>query len=326
LLDIAAWLNYFTTDFMGDMAFGGGFELMEAGGDKDGIRTLFGPTFRFTAITMHIPYILPILNVLAGNNWTVPPVRAFGRERVLKRLEAGASRKDLFYHLSGEELPETERPSVDKIAQEGGLAIVAGSDTTSTVLASLFYYLLLNPGAYKRLQEEVDSVFKDGEELLDAVKLSHMEWLNGCINEALRLQPPAPNGSQRSVDKGKGSKVLGNLVIPEQTQLSLHIYSIHRDARYFHTPEAFLPQRWFSKGAPAGEHDAAAFIPFSYGPTICVGRNLALMEMRMLLCWVLRRFRFSKAPGVDYEEWERKIQDWILVYQEPLVVSVSLRK
>jgi len=115
-------------------------------------------------------------------------------------------------------------------------------------------------------------------------------------------------------------------VIPEQTQLFLHIYSIHRDARYFHTPEAFLPERWFSKGAPAGEHNAAAFIPFSYGPAICVGRNLALMEMRMLLCWVLRRFRFSKAPGVDYGEWERKIRDWILLHQEPLVVTVSLRK
>jgi len=115
-------------------------------------------------------------------------------------------------------------------------------------------------------------------------------------------------------------------VIPEQTQLFVHTYSIHRDARYFDTPEAFLPQRWFSKGAPAGVHNAAAFIPFSYGPTICAGKNLALMEMRMLLCWVLRRFRFSKAPGVDYEEWEAKIQDLFVVHHEPLVVSVSLRE
>jgi cytochrome P450 len=115
-------------------------------------------------------------------------------------------------------------------------------------------------------------------------------------------------------------------VIPEQTQLCLHTYSIHRDARYFHTPEAFLPERWLKKGAPVGEHNMAAFIPFSYGPTMCVGKNLALMEMRMLLCSLLRHFRFSKAPGVDYAEWEEKIRDWYLVHQEPLVVSVSLRE
>jgi len=57
------------------------------------------PFSSFNAIEVHIPYIVPILNILTGRNWTVLPVREFGRERVLKRLEAGASRKDLFYHL-----------------------------------------------------------------------------------------------------------------------------------------------------------------------------------------------------------------------------------
>ena len=82
---------------------------------------------------------------------------------------------------SGEELPEAQRPSVNDVAEEGGLAIIAGSDTTSSVLTALLYYLLLNPEAYKHLQEEVDSVFTSGEEPLDTVKFSHMEWLNGCM-------------------------------------------------------------------------------------------------------------------------------------------------
>jgi len=101
---------------------------------------------------------------------------------------------------------------------------------------------------------------------------------------------------------------------------------MHRDERNFHAPDAFLPERWFSKGAPAGKHNPVAFIPFSYGPTICAGKNLALMELRMVLCWVLRRFQFSKAPGVGYEEWEGKIQDWFVIHVEPLPVKVSLRE
>jgi cytochrome P450 len=59
--------------------------------------------------------------------------------------------------------------------------MVAGSDTTSSVLTAVFYYLLLHPEAYKRLQEEIDSTFSSEEEPLDAVALSHMEWLNGCM-------------------------------------------------------------------------------------------------------------------------------------------------
>jgi Cytochrome P450 len=70
----------------------------------------------------------------------------------------------------------------------------------------------------------------------------------------------------------------------EWTQIALHMFSIHRDAQYFHwhTPSAFLLERWFSKGAPAGEHNTAAIFPFSYGRTIRAGKNLAL-EMHMVL-------------------------------------------
>jgi hypothetical protein len=48
-------------------------------------------------------------------------------------------------------------------------------------LQKMGYYLLLNPAAYERLQEEVDGAFSSGEEPLDAVKLSQLEWLNGCM-------------------------------------------------------------------------------------------------------------------------------------------------
>ena len=67
------------------------------------------------------------------------------------------------------------------VAQDGLLAIIAGSDTTSTTLTAVVYYLLLNPDAYVHLQEEVDSVFPSGEEPLDVQKLCQMEWLNGCM-------------------------------------------------------------------------------------------------------------------------------------------------
>jgi cytochrome P450 len=82
---------------------------------------------------------------------------------------------------SGEELPEIERPSPAQVAEEGKLAILAGSAPVSIVLTAMLYYLLCNPVAYERLQAEVDNAFPNGEEPLDATKLSQMEWLNGCM-------------------------------------------------------------------------------------------------------------------------------------------------
>ena len=66
------------------------------------------------------------------------------------------------------------------------LAIIAGSDTTSSVLTAALYYLLRNPMAYERLQAEVDGAFPNGEDPLDVIKLSQMEWLNGCMWVATR--------------------------------------------------------------------------------------------------------------------------------------------
>jgi hypothetical protein len=157
------------------------------------------PLLSISAIVSHVPYVIGLTMAAMGRSGSLQRAAAFGRGSVLKRLEDGANRKDLFYYLvhqhvicltcsshrnrlqSGEELSETERPSFKDLAQNGTLAIIAGSDTTSSILTAIIYYLLLNPAAYERLQEEVDSAFSSGEEPLDAVKLSHLEWLNGCM-------------------------------------------------------------------------------------------------------------------------------------------------
>ncbi|KAF8258059.1 high nitrogen upregulated cytochrome P450 monooxygenase 2 [Lactarius quietus] len=311
-LDMSAWFSYFATDFMGDVMFGGGFELMKSGGSDDGVRSIIELASRLGGIFAHINYILPPLISITGKSGSIQRIQEFSKERVSQRLQNGANRKDLFYHLSGEEMPESERLTAEDLRLEGLVAIIAGSDTVNGTLTSP--------------PNEVDAAFPSGEEPLDVTKLSQMEWLNGCINETLRLQPPVPSGSGRSLDKGKGAKMFGKWFIPEETQLALHTYSIHRDPRNFHTPDAFLPERWFSNGAPKGEHNAAAFFPFGYGRTICAGKNLASMEMRMVLCWILRHLRFSKAPGVTYEGWDERIQDWNVIHNEPLVVRISLRE
>lgn len=85
-----------------------------------------------------------------------------------------------------------------------------GSDTTSTVLASLFFYLLQHPKKFGQLRAEVDRFYPRGEEI--TVKhFSEMDYLEACINEALRLSPPVPSGSQRAAlhpDTSRG-KMLG---------------------------------------------------------------------------------------------------------------------
>ncbi|ETW83732.1 hypothetical protein HETIRDRAFT_472015 [Heterobasidion irregulare TC 32-1] len=340
-VDISAWLSYFTTDFMGDMAFGGGFELMADGGDVKGVWHIFEAGLELAAILGHTSWILSLLNRLPGwQDQIIERMRNFARVNVARRLKLGATRKDLFYHLSDEAGVEPARPPPSVLAADGSLAIIAGSDTTATVLTALLYYLLSDKTAYARLQAEVDSAFPQGEEPLDAVKMAGMEYLNACINEAMRLQPPVPSGSQRSVLRGAGAKVIGQYIIPEETQLFIHTYSVHRDPRNFSpAPDSFLPTRWLTEsteqahtGSAASHrtgrayvHNTAAFFPFSFGPTICAGKNLALLEMRMVVCWLLQNFSF--APNEPkMERWEDGVQDFYVVKKPALRVSLSHRQ
>ena len=79
---------------------------------------------------------------------------------------------------------------------DADLVVVAGSDTVKTVLSSLFYYLLCDQEKLDKLREEVDRFYPPGESLSN--KHFHgMSYLDACINEALRLSPPVPSGSQR---------------------------------------------------------------------------------------------------------------------------------
>ncbi|KAI0042241.1 high nitrogen upregulated cytochrome P450 monooxygenase 2 [Auriscalpium vulgare] len=329
-VDLAAWFSYFATDFMGDMAFGGGFELMADEGDEKGVWHIFESGIKSSAILSHASWSIRYMLSLPGpGRRNIVRMRQFGATSVKSRLAMGPNRKDLFYYLVRSSGEDADSAKSSNVATEGILAIVAGSDTTSTTLSVLFYYLVQNPAVYERLKAEVDATFPGNQDPLDVAKLSRMEWLNSCINEALRLHPPVASGSQRSVPPGSGPRVLGEHVVPDQTQVFIHTYSVQRDPRNFSQPDLFLPQRWLSdqeKTLELPKHNAAAFIPFAYGPANCAGKNLALLEMRMLTCWVLLKFDVRKSEQRDITGWANALQDFFVTRKGPLWVNVVTRQ
>lgn len=69
-------------------------------------------------------------------------------------------------------------PTPQEVESDGMLAIVAGSDTTSTALSNLFWYLLQNPECYNRLRKEVDAL---GNDLINTAQHAHMHYLNAVM-------------------------------------------------------------------------------------------------------------------------------------------------
>lgn len=143
------------------------------------------------------------------------------------------------------------------------------------------------------------------------------------------------------------SKLFPSSIIPEGTQIFIHTYSVHRDPRNFSpAPDSFVPERWLAStdlqdpasklGDPSagrlevmpirkGTHNSAAFMPFSYGPTVCVGKNLALLEMRMVACWLLSRFTMRPAKGTELHDFEESIEDYFVVKKGALWAEIQAR-
>lgn len=125
--------------------------------------------------------------------------------------------------------------------------------------------------------------------------------------------------------------------IPPRTSIRIHTYSIHRDPRNFSPhPEAFWPERWLIAEDPASYapykgssetfiHNPNAYIPFSFGPANCVAKNLALKQMRMVLCHLLQRVTVTFASDYVTSQWDEDMKDHSVFHVETLPVVVTPR-
>ena len=112
---------------------------------------------------------------------------------------------------------------------------------------------------------------------------------------------------------------------------------MHRNPKNFSpSPDSFWPDRWGkSKENTTTIKDettkqeiitnVSAFIPFSYGPQNCVGRGLALVEMRIVVALLLQRFHIKLADGYDSDDWIKHLEDYFVLHHGKLLVNLQPR-
>ncbi|GJE85094.1 cytochrome P450 [Phanerochaete sordida] len=335
-VDFGHWVHLFAFDFMSDALFGGGSESMQDD-DADGVVSASKEAFSDAQLYENLPWVGFLVRYLPAVGKKTKLFRASCLRRGLERLRKGSSTKDLFYWLNNEDESEKENPPKPVVIVETGLAIIAGSDTTSVTLTNLVYCILAHPHVYERLQEEIDRFYPPEQDAFDSQYLSQMRYLDAVINETMRVYPVLANGTQRGPEPGTGGFVAGEHFIPEWTSVRVPQWSMHRDARNFTLPLAYTPERWLlAANLPAPPsvldsviatgglvHNTGAYTPFSYGSRNCVGRNLALLEMKLVVTHMLQRVRLRFAEGFDPSTWEARIQErFNLVLPElPIVVE-----
>ncbi|KAL1801103.1 hypothetical protein ACET3X_001445 [Alternaria dauci] len=177
---------------------------------------------------------------------------------------------------------------------EAKLAIVAGADTNAITVSNVCYLLCQHPVYQAQLYKELSGL-RSLDGVIDDRDLLGKSYLTGIINETLRRHPPVPSGLQR-VTPAEGAIIAGQY-IPGHMNVTTPTYALHRDSRAFVRPDDFIPERWSSQPDLILRRDA--FVPFGLGGYNCAGKPLAMMQLRMVVAMIFRRFTVSFAPDKE---------------------------
>jgi benzoate 4-monooxygenase len=180
-----------------------------------------------------------------------------------------------------------------EVTAEALTQLIAGSDTISNTACAVFYWILhgerARPGSIiPRLQEELDAAIPSGTDVASYAQVKHLPYLKRCIDEGMRLHSTSAIGLPRIVTGTEGVN-FEDAHFPPGTVLSVPSYTIHHLAEIWGDDvEEFNPERWLS----LNERQKTAFNPFSYGPRACVGQNVAVMELQIIIGTLFRRYGF----------------------------------
>ncbi|KAH6637784.1 cytochrome P450 [Boeremia exigua] len=298
---ITNWVNFYSFDVMGDIGFSRSFGMLEKGEEDPMIKLLYASMEPLSTFG-HIPWALNLITRTSAGakpliehiNWTA---------KVLKERKAITPKEnDIFtWLLDPESLDVTPELNADS-----RLLIVAGSDTTAATLSFIAYELCKNPAVQLKLRAAIDAICPSKAHL-DVDDVQNIPYLDGVINEALRLHPAVPSGVQRETPP-EGLTLPSGTYIPGTTILWMPIHCIQRDARYFSSPLTFLPERWTDE-QPGAVRDKRAFMPFGTGVYGCVGQKLALMELRSVVANLIRLFEIGFAEGEEGQCVEAESRD-----------------
>ncbi|KAF9077841.1 cytochrome P450 [Rhodocollybia butyracea] len=224
-----------------------------------------------------------------------------------------AEHETVFYHLL--EPKDQERPSRASLVDEAFILVIAGSDTVGNACNIGSFYALKYPSIHSKLKKELEEVWVDADRPMSYTALEKLPYLTAFIKEVLRFSIGIVHPLPRVV--GPSTPKIGGLKIPSGTIVEMSTMFLHMNPEVFPDPHTFNPDRWLVEDTNQMMLDLA---PFSKGPRMCLGLNLAWCELYLIFGNILRRLdlkllvtddtinSFASDNCVDYlvPRWEKE--------------------
>jgi cytochrome P450 len=206
------------------------------------------------------------------------------------RLQEGIGDNDILKILLETPYHDTGLPMDESLVLIESLQLlVAGNETSSNALTWIFYLLAKHPQHILDIRDEVEAVI--GEQAVDYRNLHQLQETVRVIDEALRLYPPFWMIDRIAL---KDDDIAG-IHIPAGAMVIPYIYGTHRNPAHWDDSETFDPRRFEPERRK--ERHPFAYIPFGGGPRICIGSNMAIMQMLMIVVAFVQKYDFALATN-----------------------------
>ncbi|KPI34669.1 Pisatin demethylase [Cyphellophora attinorum] len=206
-------------------------------------------------------------------------------EASLSSLKKFSGRKTgaIFESLEGISHQEAVAEAMDFFA--------AGTDTTAYTLCVAVTELTKQPVIADKLSIELGSTV-DGEDLPALTRLEQLPYLTACVKESLRFALATPGRLPRIVPPGV-ALVINGIAVPAGTVVGMSATTMHHNTRLWgDDAKVFRPERWL-----ADEMLDQNMVAFSKGQRNCIGQNLAMAEITLVLARLFKDYRFEFAEG-----------------------------
>jgi len=197
-LNMVDFYNFTTFDIMGDLTFGEPLHLLESSKYTPWVSAIFAGIKAGTILRVisHFPLIAFVLEQLLPRSLREKRKAHFQNsyERVDRRLEKELDRPDIWSLVLRQK--DEQALSIGEMHSNANVFMIAGTETTATLLSGLTFYLLKNPKVMDKLVEELRTACPT-DEVITMERLAQLKYLNACVEEALRMYPPVPSGLPR---------------------------------------------------------------------------------------------------------------------------------
>ncbi|KAJ8933324.1 hypothetical protein NQ318_020827 [Aromia moschata] len=302
-VDIKDILGRFTTDVIGSCAFGlecNSFKDPDSPFRRHGKRVFVFTVFDMLKgiFSLNFPKLAKTLGVCTNSE----PVRNFfyklAQDTVEYREKNKIARNDFVQLLlelknNNKEISSNGHPgdgtslTMDEIAAQCFIFFSAGFETSSTTMTFTLFELAAHPDIQDKVREEIESVLGRYDDKITYDSLSELKYMKQVIDEVLRKYPPVPFLTRQCV---KDYKLPGeDIIIEEGTAVFISVKGIHYDEEHYENPEEFDPERFTEE--KKRERHRFAYLPFGEGPRICIGERFGIMQTKVGLTSILRKFR-----------------------------------